>query len=902
VLFASLIDDPDQDGVPLTLLEQIDQLPTTEAHGPEWATLSANEQRRRKLFQFIGQLVLWENSTNAEVLDTARELIRASTEGRPPLILDPFCGGGSIPLEAQRLGLEVGASDLNPVAVLITKALIEIPSHFAGQPPVSPQLSRQLPDTDNWTGAKGLAEDVRYYGKWMRDQAKKRISHLYPQVTLRREQGGGEATVVAWLWARTVICPNPACRARMPLVRSFWLSIKPGKKAWVEPVVNRASKTIHFEVRTGQGTPPNGTVNRRGATCIVCGTPVPFDHIRSEGKAGRMSAQMMAIIAEGSSGRIYLDPSEEHSIVSTVARPDWEPSADLPDNPRDFKTPNYGLRSFFALFTPRQLVALTTFSDLVGEAREQVRKDAIAAGLSDDGVPFVNGGDKASAYADIVVTYLAFAISRLSDYGSTLATWRAKDSAMRSTLAKQALPMVWDYAEGNPFGSSSAGFAECTEVVARCLRFVPALPGSSVQQFDAAQRNPQHAALVATDPPYYDNIGYADLSDFFYVWLRRSLGQIYPQLFGTLLTPKSHELIASRYRFGGNEQKAREFFEEGLGNVFEKMRMSQSPEYPLTVYYAFKQAETDEGDDDSGGAIPVASTGWETMLAGLLTAGFVITGTWPLRTEGDNRQIGNRANALASSIVLVCRPRPADAPLTTRREFLNALKRELPEALKKLQHGNIAPVDLAQATIGPGMAVFSRYSCVMEVDGSPMHVRTALQLINQALDEVLTEQEGEFDSDTRWALAWFEQFGTGEGLYGVAEMLSKAKNTSITGLVEAGLLAAKGGKVRLLRRDELSDDWDPSTDKRLTVWETAQHLIRALDRDGETGAAALLAKMGERGQVARDLAYRLYTLCERKDWAEEALAYNSLVIAWQGIGQLASRQTAETPRQQEMFS
>ena len=807
---------------------------------------------------------------------------------------DPFCGGGSIPLEAQRLGLEAHGSDLNPVAVLITKALIEIPPKFANKPPVNPEARKEIGHGEGWRRAQGLAEDVRYYGKLMRDEAEKSIGHLYPKTNLPKEQGGGEAIVIAWLWVHTVKCPNPACGAIMPLTSKFVLSAKAGKKAWAEPVINGVNPPIvSFVVKTGDGTPPTGTVNRSGATCICCTTPVPFDHIRSEGKAGRMSSLMMAIVAEGKRGRTYLSSNEEHVNIAIKAEPKWRPSAELPYNPRDFKTPNYGMNTFADLFTPRQLVALTTFSDLVTETREKVLTDARKAGMSDNNKGLIDGGTGATAYADAVATYLAFAVDRGADAWSSIASWRQSVEATRSTFARQALPMVWDYAEANPFSNSCGNWSDaCIEWIVNALSTVPSSISSFVSQSDATNITDKNASLFSTDPPYYDNISYADISDFFYVWLRRSLVKVYPDLFSTLLVPKAEELVATPYRFKGNKQRAQEFFETGLGKAFAAMRDIQRQDCPLTVYYAFKQSEADESDLENVYSA-FASTGWETMLEGLLNTGFQITGTWPMRSERAGRSLAIGANALASSIVLVCRPRLTDAPLTTRRDFLNALKKELPEALRKLQQGNIAPVDLAQASIGPGMAVFSRYSKVIEADGSPMKVRTALALINQTLDEVLVEQEGEFDSDTRWAVAWFEQFGVNEGPYGVAETLSKAKNTSVEALAQDGFLTAKAGKVRLLNRDELQADWDPATDKRLTIWEITHYLIRALEQHGEQGAATLLAKVGDLGEIARDLAYRLYVICERKGWAQEGLVYNSLVISWPEITRLASHARPE---------
>lgn len=846
VLFASLVDDPS------SLPEQF----PTEAD---------QDKERQRLFRLIEELVKWDNSNSPTILKAAHDEILKSTDGNPPPIYDPFCGGGSIPLEAQRLGLEAHGSDLNPVAVLITKALVEIPTKFAGQPPVNPAAKAKLSGKGMWTAASGLADDVRYYGQWMRDRAWEHIGHLYPKVRLPKEHGGGEATVIAWLWARTVQCPNPACGARMPLVRSFTLSNKSGKKAWVEPIPDHAAKAMRFEVRVGEGA-PEGTVNRKGARCLVCGTAVPLDHVRSEGRAGRMTPQMMAIVAESERGRIYVGPSVEHLNIAASARPTWVPEAELPNNPRDFKTPNYGMRTFGELFTARQLISLTTFSDLVAEARQRVISDGAS-----------------SAYGDAVATYLAMAVDKMADTNTALCTWQVDPPRLRATFGRQALPMTWDYAEANVFADAAGDYQRCVGSLTEVLDRLPSGIGGVVMQLDATSKLPGEC-VFSTDPPYYDNIGYADLSDFFYVWLRRSLSVVYPELFSTLLVPKKQELVASPYRFNGSKERAQVFFEEGFGKAFGRMREVQRAGYPLTVYYAFKQAESDD-DEEENGATTVASTGWETMLEGLLRAGFQVSGTWPMRSELHTRNVGRGANALASSIVLSCRPRPDSAVVTTRKEFLSSLKRELPYALRNLQKGNIAPVDLAQAAIGPGMAVFSRYMKVLETDGSSMRVRTALALINQGLDEVLSELESEFDPDTRWALAWFEQHQFDEGLFGEAEVLATAKALSIAHLAKEviGIIHSRAGKVRLLRREELPEDWDPSTIDRLTVWEVTQHLIRCLDQNGEKETANLKAKIGGMAEIARDLAYRLYTLCERKGWAEEAGYYNSLVVAWPSL-------------------
>ncbi len=882
VLFASLVDDPSE-------------------HPEAFPTEQAQDQERLRLFRLMEALITWENSNNQEVLALAKAEIRKSTGGNLPPLIDPFCGGGSIPLEAQRLGMEAHSGDLNPVAVLITKALIEVPPKFADRPPVNPEAKRSLIGHD-WHGARGLADDIRYYGKWLRDEAERRIGHFYPRVTLPKEYGGEKATVIAWLWVRTVTCPNPACGVQMPLTSKWWLSKKKGKEAWVEPHVDHAAipPTIRFTAETGKGKPQEGTVNRQGARCIACGAPVAFDYIRSAGKAGRMGTQLMAIVAEGQGGRVYLRPNEEHMMIASQAKPVGAPETSLPEQALGFRVQLYGMMKHRDLFTPRQLVALTTFSDLVQEVREKVLTDASAAGLSEDGISVSDCGTVANAYAEAVATYLAIALDKGADYWSSLCSWHNGRDTLGHTFTKQALPMIWDFAEANPFSSSSGNYQGAIEWVAGVIEVSSCnAPGEAKQRDATTSINGVSHPLISTDPPYYDNIGYADLADFFYIWLRRSLHGIYPDLFKTVLVPKAQELVATPYRFGGDKKKAQEFFEQGLGHAFERMRATQHPEYPLTIYYAFKQAESEAeegGEEKSNGRSPTmtASTGWETMLEGLIRSGFTITGTWPMRTEMLNRSVGLGTNALASSIVLVCRPRLVDAPIASRRQFLNALRAELPDKLKKLQHGSIAPVDLAQASIGPGMAIYSRYSKVVESDGAALRVRTALQLINRALDEALAEQEGEYDRETRWAIAWFEQYAMNAGEYGIAETLSKAKNTTVQSLVDAGFLEAKGGKVRLLKREELSGEWKSKDNPRLTVWEVMQRMIHALlSGSGEIGAGDILRRAGTQGEVARDLAYRLYTVCERKGWAQEALAYNSLVTSWSEISRLAHREASD---------
>ena len=744
----------------------------------------------------------------------------------------------------------------------------------------------------------------------MRDEAERRIGHLYPKVTLPAEHGGGEATVIAWLWARTVKCPNPACGAEMPLVRSFELSTRKGRRAWLEPIVDHGAKTVRFQVATGAGTAPEPLKvagKGRGFRCVVCEAVAGAELIHDEIDSGRAGLQPLATVVEGPLGRLYKDLPDRHLDAIHEAVGLAEELSDANELPRqpargtfggNAQGRRYGFRVFADYFLPRQLVALTTYARLATEVREVVRVDAVASGMSDDGLGLDEGGSSATAYAEAVSLYFAFALDKCTDYSNTLATWANTGEFIRNCFARQAIPMSWDFAECNLFSGSTGSWGSACEWVARAVEALPAGPAGIARQLDAiAVLDDVSHPMVSTDPPYYDNIGYSNLADFFYVWLRQTAGSIYPSLCSTLLTPKSHELVADRYRFDGSSKKAKEFFESGLRSAFEHMRDAADPAVPVTIYYAFKQTES-AGDGE--GSHTVASTGWETMLSGLLHSGFMITGTWPMRSERAVRSVALGTNALASSVVLVCRLRAGDAPLASRREFLSALKSELPETLRHLQHGNIAPVDLAQASIGPGMAVFSRYAKVVEADGSTMSVRTALELINRALDEVLSEQEGEFDADSRWAVAWFQETGMDFGDFGRADLLSRAKNTSVAGIVDAGLAEAKAGKVRLLRRNELDEAWDPTTDKRLTVWEMTQHLIRRLDA-GEAAAAALARQLGSNAEIARDLAYRLYTVCERKRWAQEALVYNGLVVAWPEIERLAASEPASANPLQTSF-
>lgn len=888
VIFAQMVDDPSANP---------DLFPTEQKQNKE----------RQRLFRIIENLVKWENTTNEEVLQAAREEIwqswrRACADNADhpqakeifnrqilPAFHDPFAGGGAIPLEAQRLGLESHATDLNPVAVMINKAMIEIPPRFGGKPPANPE-ARSKPDLvgSEWKGGQGLAEDVRYYGEWIRAEAQKRIGHLYPRVKVTAEMVrerpdlanhlDQELTVIAWLWARTVKSPNPAyTEIEVPLASTFMLSTKTGKEAYVEPVIQGSS--YRFTVKVGRpsnfDSVDSGTkLNRANFRCLLSGVPISGDYIKTEGKAKRMSMRLMAIVAEGSKGRVYLPPTPEHESVASRANPSWRPDGEIAKRMTGGNCTPYGLDTWGDLFTNRQLVLLVALSDIVSEAGEKIKADAIDAGFAKDDKPLREGGVGARAYGEAVSSYLAFALDKVVDRGTTVCRWdpTPTQSGIINTFSRQAIPMSWDFAESNPIGDASGNYVGATELVAKVLVGMPLRPAiGAANQDNASTQSVSLNKVISTDPPYYDNIAYADLSDFFYVWMSRSLRKSYPGLFSTLVVPKDDELVATAYRHGGREG-AEKFFLDGMTQAMHRLAMQAHPAFPVTIYYAFKQSESDETDGTT-------NTGWDTFLAAVIEAGFALTGTWPMRTELSNRMIGKGANALASSIVLVCQKRTPSAPIATKAQFLRALRAELPLALANLQAGNIAPVDLAQASIGPGMAIYTRFSKVIGADGAPMPVREALAQINEVLDEQLAEQEGNWDADTRWGVIWFEQNGFTAGDFGVADQLARAKNTSVAGVVQAGFVSSNAGKVRILKPEELPNDWDPVTDARLTVWEMLHHMVRVY-KEGEAPAAVLLGKLGDKADAAKELAYRLYGICEKKKRSTEGQLYNEIITIW----------------------
>ncbi len=860
VLFAQLVDDPSA---------RPDEFPTEESQRVE----------RERLHRLIERLVTWEAARDERVLEEAHAEILKSTDGSPPAILDPFAGGGSIPLEAQRLGVEAHAADLNPVAVLMNKALIEIPPRFRDQPPLHPGIaSAQIRE---WRGAEGLAADVRAYGSWMRKEAENAIGALYPKAELG---DGSLATVIAWIWTRTVPCPNPACGISMPLVRSWWLSKKKGRECYVVPKMvgdpsHPSGRRVQYEIGRALANRPTasneGTVGRSGATCVSCGAAVPLSHIRAEGKANRMGEQLIAIVADARRQRVFLPATEAHAAAANVSRPATSPSGLQPTNPRDFKTPNYGMTGWADLFTNRQLTMLTTFADLVLEVRERVLGD---------------GGSE--EYADAIATYLGLCASKMTIFHCSLARWRADADKTAPAFGRQAIAMVWDYAEAMPFAGAGGDWEGVVDGAAKTIEGLrPSSPGFAVQApAQATEFKPD--VVISTDPPYYDNIGYSDLSDFFYVWLRRVLKDVYPSLLSTMLVPKAEELVANQYRQGGSE-KAKTFFEAGFREVFARARLGAPHEFPMTVYYAFKQSELDDAGE--------ASSGWETLLEGMIAGGWEITSTWPMRTEGATRLIARQKNALASSIVLSLRPRSDDAGMVDRRGYLDVLREELPAKLRELQQGAIAPVDLAQAAIGPGMAVFSRFSRVVEPSGANVTVREALRLINAVLSEVLSDQEGDFDTDTRWCVKWFETHGFDKAGYGEAETLAGAYNTSVAGLDRSGALYAKAGEVRLLTTTEILSSYRPERDEHITLWEVAMHLVKALDERGLAEAGRILDGASTRVEVetVKELAYLAFSIAEKRSMIQVAGMFNALVTSWPEVTAAAKAHATAAPKATE---
>lgn len=915
VLFASLVNDPGY-------------VNKDFRHG---VNKEEAQKKREALWKIIEDLVIWENSNNSEVLKRAHDAIVKSWQetcrynknhpqaaelfnpDKLPAFHDPFAGGGAIPLEAMRLGLESFASDLNPVPVLINKAMIEIPPKFRDKKPSGPLPTGEGESLAPWVGNQGLAEDIRRYGLWMLNEAREKIGQYYPEVEITEEleQGRDDLTglvgqkfpVIAWIWARTVKSPNPMyADIDVPLASTFVLSKKTGQEAYIEPEIQ--ANGYSFKVRKGK-CPERlalGTSAGKMAAfvCLLSGTPIGYDYIRSEAQHKRMKQRLMAVVVDGPKGRLYLSPTQEQIQRAESVLPLWEPNGLLPEKALSFRVQTYGMTEWRELYTQRQLVALTTFSNMITNDEDptstvvyKATQDAIAAGMPNDDVPLSQGGTGARAYGEAIGLYLAFVVDKCADYWSTICTWHNSGQKIRNTFGRQAIPMTWDFAEANPFCDASGSWINMLTWVFKCVGELPVHSCGTVFQAAAQSQTISEAKVISTDPPYYDNVGYADLSDFFYVWLRRNVSPIFPDVCGTLATPKKEELIASQYR-QGSKAKAEAFFLSGMTEVMTRLGEQAHPAFPVTIYYAFKQSETK--------ADGTTNTGWVTFLEAVLRAGFQITGTWPMRTEMPNRSVASNANALASSIVLVCRRRPADAPSVSRKQFQRELKIRLNEALQDMTNGGsqqaIAPVDLSQAIIGPGMEVFSQYSEVLSADGSKMTVSDALKMINGFLDE------DAFDQATQFAMQWFKTSHWEAGEFGVADGLARAKDTSVARLEASGILTSGKGNVQLIHWKNLPKNWSPENDDDIPQWEACHHLIQAMQAEGSERAAELLAALWDRSDINLNIALfcsAMYTICERAGWTDDAIAYNELSQALPDIEQQADGFRKQKPEQINLF-
>jgi putative DNA methylase len=864
VLFASLVDDPGEGGV------DGEDAPGRAALCDLVARLSAGEP--------------------GALREARRRLALAHPDGLPT-VCDPFCGGGSIAAEARRLGLPVWASDLNPVAVLSTAALIDFPARFAAAPALHPADTRgRRAAAGRGAGAAvplGLAADVLFYGRRVRDAAEDRLASLYPAAP------GGEP-VIAWLWCRTARCPNPACGAEMPLVSSFLLCRRPGRSAWIAPRSDHRGGGVRFEIGPdcGSEAPPAGTCGRTGAACLTCGQVAPLHAVRREGRSRGLGTRLLAIVAAAPRGRRYLPPEPQHDRTARSARPAWSPATELAPRALGVSVAQYGLRRHSDLFTPRQLVALTTFSDLVREARGWVLADARRAGRPDDGVPLRSGGHGAPAYADAVATYLALALDRAAARWCTLARWQRSRENIEHPFASPGLQMAWDFAEANPFSPAAGSWMDAVEAVADALNRAPRDgPAPVCRQMDASRpEGLPEDLLVCTDPPYFANLPYADTSDLYYVWLRRTVGDLFPDLCRTVLTPKAAELVADPHRHGGGEAARRRFL-EGMEEALRQVRRRGRPDLPLVLFYALRQSRPAAAE--GGGAR--AAVGWAAMLDSLLGAGFQITGTWPLRTEHAGRRRSLGSNTLGSSIVLVCRRRGDDAPEATLGEVARQLRRELPRAVGQLAAAGLAPVDLAQAAIGPGMAVFSRYARVLAADGTAVPASAALQLINREMDACLAAGDADLDPASRFCLAWFEQFGFSPRPYADADVLLRAKDTAMEDLMRLGVVVGCDGTVRLRRRGEPAPGGTPAAAARDCVWTALQLLLETAEEGGAAAARDLLRNLGSRRSGSlRGLIYRVAGIAERRGLAAEAHALAAVATCWSGAGAAAADDGAES--------
>ena len=824
-----------------------------------------DERERDRLMRIIEDLMRGgAEPPPAEVLERARQEIAKSWPAGTPVIADPFCGGGSTLVEAQRLGCETYGSDLNPIPVVMSKLLTELLPPLAGMGPLHP--------TDGRFGLlsgpyDGVAADVRYYAKRASDAVKSEIGEWL--------ESDSDGIPTAWIWARSVLCPNPACGVETVLATTWSLSKKAGAERWIEPVVDGTE--ISFRVSGPHGQPQAAPKSGRGANfvCLRCEATLDEKYIARQGLAGGLGTRMLAVIERRADQRVYrAATAQDEEIARGVPSVDHPPEVRLPANPRWFSPPLFGLATQADLYTPRQLLVLDRFASAVAASFDEIRQD---------------GGDERRAKA--IVAILGMVVAKLAQFNSSQVRWNTggnnASGRPEAAFGRHDVPMTWDFVEVNPFGSAVGDFRQLTDLTIRALSYVPASGRGTVEQRDARTAlDGRRDVLIATDPPYFDQIGYADLSDYFYVWHRRALRGVFPDIFATVAAPKEGELIALGTRHGGDRARAKRYFIDGFSQVFEHLGGAQHPDVPMLIVYAFKERAKSKAGDE-------ISPGWEAILDALVHSGAEIIGTWPINATGSTRLIGIGTNALATYVVLVCRPRERSAPRITKSELTRLLKARLAGSVAELQKANIAPVDLAQVVIGPGMQVYSRHSAVIETDGSPLRVADALGLINRTLAEVLDEQEGDLDPDSRWAVTWYDDHGFDTAAFGKADQLARAKGIAVDSLVEAGIVTSGAGKVALIGRDAFREGWDPATDRRATAWEAVQYLVRSLAEGGERAAAELYARLGGLADPARELAYRLFQIAEKKGRTEEAIAYNGLVTSWSEIARLAD----DLPRQ-----
>ena len=842
IIFSQIIDDPSCDP---------SRFPTEEAQDAE----------RERIFDLIARGCGWGSDLDRAALEELKKIAALSMGCKLSELnfYDPFCGGGAIPLEAKRIGLKSHASDLNPIALLITAGQIDVPEFCFGLS----AANKSFLQSSQSNNLLGLASDILFYADRMQSLAQDKIGDLYPDITV----DSSKYSPSAYIWARTVPCPDPAFSGLMtPLIRSFSISSKKGKRIWLEP--QKSQSGIDFIVKKEPldrfSSLRAPSVSKSGGECLISGAALPLNYIREMAEGGRMGAQLAAIVCDPSSGRTAFSvtdaapPQISQDLLRSV------PSIPLPEKALGFRVQLYGMHDFKEIFSSRQQLCLQTFSGLIPQIRNSVANDFREKH---------QGKYDADLYASTVCRYLQMAISKLADYNNTISCWNQNNMNVTHLFTKHAIPMSWDYCEVNPF-SSLMSFTSISQSIAKAVENLPNGPSGHIFQHDAADIQMHVSnAIISTDPPYYDNIGYADLSDLFYLWARENIKIILPDISTTLAAPKSEEAIASPFRHP-TRTDAENWFMQKMQKVMQNLCAAAAHASPITIYYAFKQKEiSDEG---------VSSPGWVSFLEGVLNSGLSVVATWPVRTERAARSVGIGTNALASSVLLVCRPRVKDAGVISRAEFMRALKRELRPSLAHLQAASITPADMPQSSIGPGMGIFSRYEAVLESDDQPMTVKSALQLINQELDDFIGGFQGEFDQETRFTITWFEQHGMGRGDYGTANSLATARGISVDSVKHAGIVESQAGKVRILNRDELLDDWDPQTDTHLTIWECLQYLVRQHEKDGiayET--ALLLRKIGGKADAVKDLAYCLYDIsANKRQDAKEATAYNALIADW----------------------